>query len=97
MTSRVPLTLRFCASSMWFYLSTLVFMKYKFIKCECTTMKTFSTYNNYVSFSFLFCKFVLGREKKSQMWSYQQALLSRIALVPPDVTKLEKAFKNKSR
>lgn len=60
-------------------------------------MKTFSTYNNYVSFSFLFFKFVLGREKKSQMWSYQQALLSRIALVPPDVTKLEKAFKNKSR
>ena len=97
MTSHVPLTLRFCASSMWFYLSTLVFMKYEFTKCECTTMKTFLTCNNYISFSFLFFKFVFGKEKKSQMLSYQQALLSPIAFVPPDVTKLEKTFKNKNR
>ena len=60
-------------------------------------MKTFLTCNNYISFSFLFFKFVFGREKKSQMLSYQQALLSPIAFVPPDVTKLEKTFKNKNR
>lgn len=59
-------------------------------------MKTFLTYNNYVSFSFLFFKFVFGREKKSQMWSYQQALLSRIAFVPSMLQSWKKLLKTKT-